>query len=144
MSRRSPMVKANRPVTTDTVDNVGEDARSVEVLQPRALARIREMQPPGETDLLTAMVDAFLASAPAHLTQMTDAMAQSDAKARADAAHSLKTGAAHLGPHHLQRLCLELETHGRAGVTAGGESLFASLRTTLEQTRVALTAEIAR
>lgn len=114
------------------------------VLADSALARIRELQGPGDPDLLTEMIEAFLESAPGHLAQIADALAREDAERLADGAHTLKGGAAYLGAKELQQVCLELELRGKSGVLAGSDALVAALRTILEQTREALLDELAR
>jgi HPt (histidine-containing phosphotransfer) domain-containing protein len=114
------------------------------VLTPSALARIREVQTPGEADLLTEMAEAFLEAAPRHLADIVNALARADADAVADAAHALKGGAAYMGAHELQQVCLELETRGRSGQTAGSDALIDSLRSALALTRASLAAELAR
>ncbi|MGI9145103.1 MAG: Hpt domain-containing protein [Chloroflexota bacterium] len=117
--------------------------RTVLALNPSALARIREVQSPGEPDLLTEMIEAFLTDAPSHLEKVTDALACGDANQLANAAHALKGGAAYLGADDLQHLCLELETLGRSGLTGGGVVSAEPLRAVFEHTRAALMAELA-
>jgi HPt (histidine-containing phosphotransfer) domain-containing protein len=114
------------------------------VLEPGALARIREVQAPGEADLVTEMIEAYLADAPTHLLQLTSALARDDAEALAKAAHSLKSGAGYLGAQELERLCLALETLGRSGRTTGAGGLADELRGTFEHTRRALIEELTR
>jgi PAS domain S-box-containing protein len=127
------------PAVPDIVDV----APSASVLDPEALDRVRELQAPGETDLLFEMIQAFLSAAPEHLAQATDAVARDDAHGLADAAHSLKSGAAYLGASELQQICLQLEAHGRSGMVAGSESLIAALHIAVARTRIALTRELA-
>lgn len=103
---------------------------------------IRELQAPGDPDLLAEMIDAFLVSAPRHLEQVTQALADGDARRLADAAHALKSGAAYLGATELQQLCLELEKRGRAGVTTASGVLLAALQSAVAQAQLALAAEV--
>jgi two-component system, sensor histidine kinase and response regulator len=125
--------------------HISEDGVASTVLDAEALARIRELQSPeDETDLLTEMIDAFLSAAPEHLAHVTDALARNDAGQLADAAHSLKSGAAYLGAMDVQKLCLDLETRGRSGVLDGVASLVPSLELAIAQARVALMAEMVR
>jgi CheY-like chemotaxis protein len=116
----------------------------VSVLEESAVAMIRELQEPDEPDLLTQLIEAFLADAPVQLAQVIDAQARGDASGLGDAAHALKSGAAYLGATELQQLCVEVEKRGRSGVTAGWEPLVDALRAALEHARVALTAELVR
>jgi HPt (histidine-containing phosphotransfer) domain-containing protein len=113
-------------------------------LEPKALAAIRELQAPGEPDLVPQVIEAFLADAPTFLAHATDALATGNAEQLADAAHALKSGAGYLGAQELQSLCLELEHLGRSGVTDGGQPLAEPLRIAFEQTRRVLIEELAR
>jgi two-component system sensor histidine kinase/response regulator len=106
------------------------------------LARIREVQIPGEPDLVIEMIESFLAATPGHLAQMTEAVTRGDADKLGAAAHSVKSGAAYLGAHALQHLCLELETCARSGEIASSAGLIASLWTVWARTVIALTAEL--
>jgi HPt (histidine-containing phosphotransfer) domain-containing protein len=114
------------------------------VLDPSALARIREVQVPGEADLVNEMIKAFLEDARAQLLQLTTALACSDADALAKAAHLLKSGAGYLGAQELAHLCVALENLGRSGSTAGARVLTEKLQMTFELTRRALNEELAR
>ena len=130
------------PVAEQAFVANGQRPSSASVLDRAALARIRELQGPGESDLLAEMIEAFLDAAPAHLAHVREAVASGDAGRLADAAHALKSGAAYLGAQELQALCMDLEAQGRSCVTTGSQATAAALSIAFEQARIALNAEL--
>src|ERR671936_1773170 len=82
-----------------------------DVLDAAALQTIRSLG----MGVLPDVVEAFLATAPQHLSQLHEAAGRSDALTLAEAAHALKGSAAALGARKVSALSLDLDTRGQAG-----------------------------
>ena len=77
----------------------------------------------GDFELLREIVALFAEDAPRQLEAMRKAIAAGDAKALADAAHTLKGAAANFDPGEAAGLALRLERLGRAGTLEGAAEL---------------------
>ena len=77
----------------------------------------------GDFALLREIVALFAEDAPRQLEAMRKAIAAGDAKALADAAHTLKGAAANFDPGEAAGLALRLERLGRAGTLEGAAEL---------------------
>ena len=93
-----------------------------------AIDMLRELDEPGSMELVSQLVNSFLKSADDNLARMAAAVAQGDAKALSQGAHSLKSSAANLGAEALAGCYRELEKCGREGRIDDAKTL-------LEQTR---------
>ena len=80
-----------------------------------AIDALRELEEPGSTELVTQLVSSFLASAERNLALLAAAVADGNAKALGQTAHSLKSSAATLGAVALAACYRELEKCGREG-----------------------------
>jgi HPt (histidine-containing phosphotransfer) domain-containing protein len=69
-------------------------------------------------ELLTTLITHFQDETPQQLAVMQAAFRRSDAAALAEAAHTLKGSSGNLGATHMQQLCGELQTLGRANELA--------------------------
>ncbi|MFZ2648698.1 MAG: response regulator, partial [Burkholderiaceae bacterium] len=85
------------------------------VINRATIDRLRELDEPGCTELVTHLVTSFLQSADANFARVSDAAGQGHAKALAQAAHSLKSSAANLGADALAGCYRDLEKCGRDG-----------------------------
>jgi CheY-like chemotaxis protein/HPt (histidine-containing phosphotransfer) domain-containing protein len=113
----------------------GDGAASVD---PAVLTDLRQLDDTGE--LLTTLITLFLDETPQQLAVMQAAFCRTDATALAEAAHTLKGSSGNLGATHMQQLCGELQTFGRANdLTTAGDRLarlgeeFALVQTALVQ-----------
>jgi len=88
----------------------------MDVLDTDTLRSLRDLQEDGDDDLLSELIDLFLADAPARIAAIRDAIAREDWPDLATAAHSLKGSCGSLGAVHLADLCARLERYGRTGV----------------------------
>jgi signal transduction histidine kinase/DNA-binding response OmpR family regulator len=84
-------------------------------INPVAIEALRELDEPGSNELVTELVSSFLNTADGNLERVAAALAEGNAKAWAQAAHSLKSSAANLGAEALASLYRELEKCGREG-----------------------------
>ena len=78
-----------------------------------AIDALRELEEPGSTELVTHLVSSFLASAGGNLELLALAVADGNARALSQTAHSLKSSAANLGALALSGCYRELEKCGR-------------------------------
>jgi two-component system sensor histidine kinase/response regulator len=76
---------------------------------------LRELDEDGGMDLVTRLVNSFLASADDHLERVATAATEGNTKALGQAAHSLKSSAANLGAQALAGCYRELEKCAREG-----------------------------
>lgn len=84
----------------------------------------RSLQAEGEPDIVTELIDMFLADLPSRVAGLRQAVEAGDAPAARRTAHLLKGAAATLGATGLAGLCDYIETTARAGtVTAAAELL---------------------
>ena len=84
-----------------------------EVLDSQALARLRELDPPGKTGLLERVLRAFEVSVARLVPQLEQGRASGDLHAIAHVAHTLKSSSASIGALELSRLCADCERRVR-------------------------------
>jgi HPt (histidine-containing phosphotransfer) domain-containing protein len=87
-------------------NNAGED----ESIDAEVHDNLRCLQTPGEPDILTELIDLFLADAGARMSILKQAAASGDAKTIRDEAHAIKGGGGNIGAAKLTRLANRLET----------------------------------
>jgi HPt (histidine-containing phosphotransfer) domain-containing protein len=83
------------------------------------LASLRELQEPGEPDIVAEIGFLFLEHAPQKLSAISDAAERGDARGLQMAAHSLKSSSAYVGAMRLSAFCKALEELGRSGSLEG-------------------------
>ncbi len=101
----------------------------------------RELQEPGETDVVAELVGLFQAGAPPLIARIHAALAAGDVRMLRQAAHTLRSSSDNLGAKPLAALCADLEHHARAGNLAGLALLQARLDAEYARTVAALTTE---
>ncbi|MEZ6186568.1 MAG: Hpt domain-containing protein [Planctomycetota bacterium] len=99
------------------------------------LAELRAGAAPGESDLVSELIDMFVADAPRLLERAREALAAGDVLAAGRAAHALKGNAASLGAGPLAAACNEVERQARAGEAPRLEPLERALERALEVVR---------
>jgi HPt (histidine-containing phosphotransfer) domain-containing protein len=95
------------PAAASAPPAAGRDA--LEVLDRRALERIRAIQRPDRPDLVRRVLQIFLDRSPAQIQAITDAAAAGDRVQLARAAHDLKGGSGNLGLAQLADLLARIE-----------------------------------
>jgi CheY-like chemotaxis protein len=108
------------------------------IVNPRVLENLRQLQEPGEPDIIAQLIDLFLSELPTKLAAVQQAIEHRDATRLTKAAHTLKGSSANMGAQRAARVCLELEQLGKAGDLTGAVDLFARLEKELESAREAL------
>ena len=92
-----------------------EPAPAPAIFDPATLARLNEYQVPGEEDMVTGVLERFLAGAAAHISAMERAVQAADWRAAGAVAHTFKTSAGYVGAPQLAAACTGLEDAVRAG-----------------------------
>ena len=96
---------------SESVDNAAPSAVGPQgVLNPEAIRRLRELDPTGESQLLTRVFQAFEASLNRLLPQLEQARGTADAAGVRLVAHTLKSSSATIGALQLSKVCAEVET----------------------------------
>src|ERR1017187_956247 len=106
---------------------------STPVINPKAIATLRELKDPDGGDLIAGLVRTFVDEAGDNFARLVAAVAAGDAKGLARQAHSSKSGAANLGAEALAARFRMLEKCGREGRMGDAASLVEALQH--EQTR---------
>jgi PAS domain S-box-containing protein len=101
---------------------------SPSALDTAALAALRELREPGQSDPLKELGELFLKDARARLQQIESALAGREAPRLAAAAHALKGSASNIGARRLSALCLGLEQLAKAGDLTEAASILLNLR----------------
>ena len=83
------------------------------LLDDDAIRRLRELDPTGESRLLTRVFNAFETSLSRLLPQLVQARDAADASGVRLVAHTLKSSSATVGALELSRLCAEVEVQAR-------------------------------
>jgi HPt (histidine-containing phosphotransfer) domain-containing protein len=111
---------------SDRVEGSDGD-KGTRALDPVVLGKLRQLNQPGEPDLVEEVLALFVADAQERIVVLAAAAAAHNPEGLQRAAHALKGGAANVGAHRLQNLCRELEEMGRAGETAGATARIAAI-----------------
>jgi signal transduction histidine kinase/CheY-like chemotaxis protein/HPt (histidine-containing phosphotransfer) domain-containing protein len=97
-----------------------------------AVERLRRLVPADQPQVLTQLVDTFLANAPELLAEMDAALAAGNAPRLTRAAHTLKSNAANFGATALEEQARAIEEGARAGQTGNAAGMIASARDAFE------------
>ncbi len=123
--------------SADTV-HPGEVVVEGPVLDPAALDAIRELQRPGQPQLVARIVGAYHEESPRLLSELRRAAQAQDLDAIARAAHSLRSSSANLGAARIAVLCKQLESSARERQLAGAQALLAALENEYRKVSAAL------
>lgn len=85
------------------------------VLDPAVLEGLRSLTPPGEPDVLSEVLQMFLAEVPPRLDRLRNAWAAGNIEEVHRAAHSLKGSAGNIGANALFAVCNALDEKSRSG-----------------------------
>jgi HPt (histidine-containing phosphotransfer) domain-containing protein len=90
------------------------------------------------SQFLTQLIDVYLEETPSLLKAMDTAVAQTDAGAMQQAAHTLKSSSASLGAMTLSKLCEQLESLGHSQSMTGAREIVVQLESEYERVKTAL------
>jgi len=100
---------------------------TAEILDRRALDRIRAVQRPDRPDLVRRVLQIYLERSPVQLAAIAEAAAAGDAHRLARAAHDMKGGSGNLGLVQVAELLTRIEQLAKQGQLADAEPLLAQL-----------------
>ncbi len=112
--------------------------RTPGILDDSVLEAFRTLQEDGQPDVVTELIDAFLADLPRRLDAIHQAVAAGVPAKIRSAAHALKGAACSLGAVRVCSLCAQLENLGRTGTRAGTAELGTAIQTEAAAIRAAL------
>jgi HPt (histidine-containing phosphotransfer) domain-containing protein len=107
-------------------------------LDPAVLDTLRQLNEPGQPDVLQEVFSLFLSDAPARLEAVEAAVRARDSVALQRTAHTLKGAAGTIGAGGLQAACRALEDIGRGQELAGADQGLVVLRAEYERVRQAI------
>jgi HPt (histidine-containing phosphotransfer) domain-containing protein len=111
------------------------------VLDAQALARLRELDPGGASQLLERVVAAYLKSLERLLPDLARARgAAPDLSVIRHVSHTLKSSSASLGALQLAQRCADIETMARLGRSDGLDTLLDEMLADVAEARLALAA----
>ena len=108
------------------------------VLDEQALARLRELDPGGQSGLVVRVLATYVRSLTSLLEQLHVARQDADLQGQRHVVHTLKSSSASVGALKLSELCADIERRLREGLTEGLEGLFDDLTTEGQRVLVAL------
>ncbi|MDR7335008.1 Hpt domain-containing protein [Roseateles asaccharophilus] len=113
-----------------------------DLLDPEAIARLRELDPSGGNKLLERVVAAFSTSLDRLLPDLARARAGDslDLTVVRHVSHTLKSSSASLGAHVLSARCADIEAMAREGRTEGLSEQLDAMLQDIQQVRTALAA----
>jgi HPt (histidine-containing phosphotransfer) domain-containing protein len=135
------------PVETGAAAPVSIDApapAAAEVLDRATLNALRALPRKGSKDMLSHIVERYLADSRDLVASIERAIEQSDAAELARAAHAWRSYNGNVGAHGLATLCRELEDRARRGNIETAHELLGELRSLHARVREELQFEIRR
>lgn len=99
------------------------------VLDPAAVARLRQLDPDGSRGFLGQVLRTYEASLVRHLAALGDVRAAGDLKRAGDTAHTLKSSSASIGAMLFSEACARLERQAKAGDPAALGDALSDLQT---------------
>ncbi len=102
------------------------------------LESLRSLSEPGQPDLVTELVDLFLADVPPRLKKIVEGAAAGDAPTVYMQAHTLKGSAGNLGAKAMAAICQLIEHPAKTGTLAGTEGAIRDLLAEYERVKIQL------
>ncbi|MST00174.1 MAG: PAS domain S-box protein [Pedosphaera sp.] len=97
------------------------DGGAIPTLDLATLESLRNLSEPGQPDLVTELVDLFIADVPPRLKKMQEAAADDDTVTVYAQSHTIKGSAGNLGAKAMAALCVAIERAAKTGTLAGTE-----------------------
>ena len=108
------------------------------ILDPRAIAALRELNPGDNDEFLREIAGIFLDDTPHRIAELDQSLAAADAPKFTRAAHSIKGSSSNLGATDLQAVCEDLERRARTDGLATVSDLIAHVKVEFGRTQAAL------
>ncbi|HSS77552.1 MAG TPA: ATP-binding protein, partial [Thermoanaerobaculia bacterium] len=114
-----------------------------EPFDPKYIDQLRQLQAITGKELVSPIIDHFLAEAPRRLAELRLTLAARDDLKFVFAAHSFKASGAQLGARRLAKICQDLEMRGRRVEWSGMEEILGHLQSEIEHIAPLLRAQAA-
>jgi len=115
----------------------------LETFDPKYIDQLRQLQAMTGQELVSPIIDRFLAEAPRRLAELRLALAAKDNLNFVFVAHAFKGSGAQLGARRLAKICHDLEIRGRKVEWPGMEEIIAHLQTEIDRIAPLLRAKAA-
>ena len=127
--------------TSAKMDGAAGECATARVIDREVINRLRKLTQATRPELLSELIDLFIKDSPARIDRLREALAQDDAVALAQAAHTLKGSSGQIGARRMQALCEIIEERSRAGSVQGAAALLLTLEEEFGRVCLALEAE---
>jgi PAS domain S-box-containing protein len=117
-------------------------AKGAGVLERQVLDELAKVRTNGKPELLTRVINLYVAESPKLMQKLKQAAAAGDAPEIARCAHSLKSSSANIGAKTLSRHCEEIEASARRADTAEARKILARAEPEHGRVQVALAQEV--
>jgi signal transduction histidine kinase/CheY-like chemotaxis protein/ligand-binding sensor domain-containing protein/HPt (histidine-containing phosphotransfer) domain-containing protein len=114
-----------------------------ESFDPKYIDQLRQLQAIAGKELVSPIIDRFLAEAPRRLAELRRTLAARDDHNFVFVAHSFKASSAQLGARRLAEICQDLEMRGRRMEWSGMEEILCHLQSEIENIAPLLRAQAA-
>ncbi len=108
------------------------------VIDPQAIANLRELSPDGAQEFLCELIGVYLEDTPLRLAELDRAMAAQDASTLGKAAHTIKGSSSNFGAIRLSKLAQQIELQGKSGNVSGAGPLCSQLHVEYDLVAAAL------
>jgi signal transduction histidine kinase/CheY-like chemotaxis protein/ligand-binding sensor domain-containing protein len=126
LCRGAGIAVPSRPVVAETPDDT-------DAFDPKYIDQLRQLQAMTGQELISPIIDRFLAEAPRRLAELRLALTARDNLNFVFIAHAFKGSGAQLGARRLAKICHELEMRGRKVEWAGMDEIVGHLQTEIER-----------
>jgi PAS domain S-box-containing protein len=113
------------------------------IIDRRRIDQLLELQDDANPTLVAEIVELFFNDSPKHLANIASAIERDNPAELVSVAHRFLSSIENLGAVRMRGLCMELETLGRSGTTAGAEATLVRLRNEFDTARDHLRAFLA-
>ena len=142
VAARDGQVTASAADAQATAATAGADLKPEQALDRQVLDQLGSVRTNGRPELLSRVIQVYLAESPALVEKVKEALRTGNASALANSAHSLKGCSANVGATALTRYCAEAEAFARRADTEQARSCVARIESEHRAVQSALTSEI--
>jgi HPt (histidine-containing phosphotransfer) domain-containing protein len=135
------MPKAASAHAKDAEPAARKGGKASEVLDRKVLDQLRKVLTNGKPELLSRVINLYLAESPKLVQKLRQAALASDAPEIARSAHSLKSSSGNVGAKLLSRYCEDVEACVRRADTEEARRIVAQIETEHRRVQTALSAE---
>lgn len=86
----------------------------VPIIESSQLEALRELNEPGEDDIVSELIDIFISHSPDTINSLADAVKNKSRENVVKLAHKLKGSCANLGAEQMRRICQDVEENGNS------------------------------